>query len=47
MDYLISLGISAERIKFVSYGKIQPIDPGHNEAAWDMNRRAHFVVIGK
>lgn len=47
MDYLISLGISAERIKIVSYGKSQPIDPGHNEAAWDMNRRAHFVVIGK
>jgi len=47
MDYLLSLGVSAERIKIVSYGKSQPLDPGHNESAWDMNRRAHFVVIGK
>lgn len=47
MDYLISLGISAERVKIVSYGKSQPLDPGHNERAWDLNRRAQFVVIGK
>ncbi|MBU4202900.1 MAG: peptidoglycan-associated lipoprotein Pal [Acidobacteria bacterium] len=47
MDYLISLGIGADRVKIVSYGKSQPLDPGHNEGAWDMNRRGQFVVIGK
>lgn len=47
MDYLISLGIGADRVRIVSYGKSQPLDPGHNESAWDMNRRGQFVVIGK
>jgi len=47
MDYLISLGIPAERIKIVSYGKSQPIDPGHNEIAWQKNRRAQFIIIAK
>ncbi len=47
MDYIISLGVSADRIKIVSYGKSQPLDPGHNEGAWDTNRRAQFLVIGK
>jgi peptidoglycan-associated lipoprotein len=46
-DYLLSLGIASDRIKIISYGKSQPIDPGHTEAAWQMNRRAQFVVIEK
>jgi peptidoglycan-associated lipoprotein len=45
--YLVSLGISADRIKTVSYGKEFPFDPAHNEAAWSKNRRAHFVVTAK
>ena len=45
--YLVSLGIPAERIKTVSYGKEFPFDPGHNEGAWAKNRRAHFVVTAK
>ena len=45
--YLVSLGISADRIKTVSYGKEFPFDPAHNEAAWAKNRRAHFVVTAK
>ena len=44
LEYLISLGISANRISTVSYGKEKPIDTGHNEAAWAKNRRAHFVL---
>ena len=43
-NYLVSLGIKASRIKVISYGKSKPADPGHNEEAWAMNRRAHFVV---
>jgi peptidoglycan-associated lipoprotein len=43
-DYLVSLGVSGSRITVVSYGKERPFDPGHNEAAWAKNRRAHFVI---
>jgi peptidoglycan-associated lipoprotein len=45
--YLVSLGISADRLKTVSYGKEFPFDPGHDEAAWAKNRRAHFVITAK
>jgi peptidoglycan-associated lipoprotein len=46
-DYLISLGISADRLKIISYGKSQPTDMGHNEIAWQKNRRAQFTIIEK
>jgi len=45
--YLVSLGIPADRLRTVSYGKEFPFDPGHDEAAWAKNRRAHFVVTAK
>jgi len=45
--YLVSLGIPADRIKTVSYGKEFPFDPGHDETAWAKNRRAHFVITAK
>jgi peptidoglycan-associated lipoprotein len=45
--YLVSLGIPADRLKTVSYGKEFPFDPAHNEAAWAKNRRAHFVVTSR
>ncbi len=45
--YLVSLGITADRLHTVSYGKEFPFDPGHNEAAWSKNRRAHFVITAK
>lgn len=47
LDYLASLGISSNRIKTISYGKSQPIDPGHNEISWQKNRRAKFTIIAK
>lgn len=46
-SYLLSLGIAADRIRTISYGKEFPFDPGQNEAAWGKNRRGHFVVTGK
>ncbi|MCR4375078.1 MAG: peptidoglycan-associated lipoprotein Pal [Acidobacteria bacterium] len=46
-SYLLSLGISADRIRTVSYGKEFPFDPGHDEAAYSKNRRGHFVVTAK
>jgi peptidoglycan-associated lipoprotein len=45
--YLVSLGIAADRLHVVSYGKEFPFDPGHDEAAWGKNRRAHFVITAK
>lgn len=45
--YLASLGVSADRMRTVSYGKEFPFDPNHNEDAWAKNRRAHFVVTAK
>jgi peptidoglycan-associated lipoprotein len=45
--YLVSLGVPADRLRTVSYGKEFPFDPGHDEAAWSKNRRAHFVVTSK
>ena len=45
--YLVSLGIPADRLRTVSYGKEFPFDPGHDEAAFAKNRRAHFVITAK
>jgi len=43
-DYLVGLGVAADRLRVVSYGKERPLDPGNDEAAWARNRRAHFAV---
>jgi peptidoglycan-associated lipoprotein len=45
--YLVSLGISPDRLRTVSYGKEFPFDPGHAEDAWAKNRRAQFVITSK
>ena len=45
--YLVALGIPANRVRTVSYGKEFPFDPGHDEAAFAKNRRAHFVITSK
>ena len=45
--YLISLGVSPDRISTISYGKERPLDPGHNEEAWTKNRRAHTIILSK
>jgi peptidoglycan-associated lipoprotein len=46
-NYLVSLGVAADRLRTVSYGKEFPFDPGHDENAWAKNRRAHFVITAK
>ena len=45
--FLIDLGVDEKRIKTISYGEEMPLDPGHSEAAWAKNRRAHFAAAGK
>jgi peptidoglycan-associated lipoprotein len=46
-NYLVSLGISADRVRTVSYGNEFPFDQGHTESAWKMNRRAHLMLTSK
>jgi peptidoglycan-associated lipoprotein len=43
--YLVSLGVTADRIAVVSYGKERPVALGSDEAAWAQNRRAASVII--
>jgi len=43
-DFLLKHGVEPERIKVVSYGEDNPIDPGHTEEAWAKNRRVEFTV---
>jgi peptidoglycan-associated lipoprotein len=45
--YLVSIGISADRMRVVSYGKEFPFEPGHDDSAFFKNRRAHFVITAK
>lgn len=44
-NYLVSLGVAANRISTVSYGKERPVATGSNPEAWAQNRRAVSVVI--
>ena len=39
-SFLISAGVTSRQIETVSYGEERPEDPGHNESAWERNRRA-------
>jgi len=41
--YMVSLGIPADRLNTISYGKERPVATGDTEAAWAKNRRANFV----
>ena len=46
-SYLQSLGISADRLRTVSYGDEYPFDRAPSEEGWSRNRRAHFVISAK
>jgi peptidoglycan-associated lipoprotein len=41
---LVQAGVSADRIRTISYGKEKPFCTDHDEACWQQNRRAHFVM---
>jgi peptidoglycan-associated lipoprotein len=43
--YLVGVGIGAERIETVSYGKERPVALGSDEASWARNRRAVTVTV--
>lgn len=43
--YLTTLGVKAEKLSIISYGKEKPAVKGSDEAAWGKNRRAEFVIV--
>ncbi len=43
-DYLVALGVNANRLSTISYGKERPAVLGSNEDSWTQNRRGVFVV---
>ena len=45
VNYLVTLGVPAERLSVISYGKEKPADEGHDETAWAKNRRDEFAII--
>jgi len=46
-DYLVSLGVSASRIRTISYGKERPQCTEADESCWWRNRRDYFVITGR
>ena len=41
-EFLVQLGVGADRLTTVSFGKERPQCTEANESCWQMNRRAHF-----
>lgn len=46
-DYLVSLGIAADRISIVTKGKESPFCTESTEGCWQQNRRGHFLITAK
>jgi peptidoglycan-associated lipoprotein len=46
-DYLVSLGVTADRITVVSKGKEAPFCSDKTEACWQQNRRGHVVLTAR
>ena len=46
-DYLVGLGIAADRLVVVSRGEESPVCTEETEGCWDRNRRGHFVITAK
>jgi outer membrane protein OmpA-like peptidoglycan-associated protein len=42
---LIARNIEKSRLRSKGYGEFCPLDPGHNEAAWEQNRRVEFKIV--
>ncbi len=46
-EYLVALGIAADRLTTISYGEELPLCHEHDESCWQKNRRVHFVVVSE
>jgi peptidoglycan-associated lipoprotein len=45
LNYMLTLGVPAEQLSIVSYGKEKPVNEGHTEEAWAENRRVEFTLV--
>ena len=43
VDFLEAEGVAGSQLATVSYGEERPLDPGHDESAWSVNRRAELT----
>jgi peptidoglycan-associated lipoprotein len=43
--FLVQKGVDAQRLHVISYGEKRPVEQGHSEAAWSVNRRVDFTVV--
>src|SRR5262245_19120796 len=43
-NYLVALGVNTNRVQTISYGKERPENTGHDEVAWQQNRRGVTVL---
>jgi len=41
-DFLVQLGVPADKLRTISYGKERPVCTESNESCWQRNRRVHF-----
>jgi peptidoglycan-associated lipoprotein len=46
-DYLVGVGIPAQQLLAVSYGKEHPVCDDHSESCWQKNRRVHIVAMAR
>jgi peptidoglycan-associated lipoprotein len=46
-DYLVNLGVPANRITVVTKGKEQPVCSEETESCWQQNRRGHSIITAK
>ena len=46
-DYMVSLGLTADRVTIVSKGEEAPFCTEENESCWQQNRRGHFLFTAK
>jgi outer membrane protein OmpA-like peptidoglycan-associated protein len=45
VSYLVAAGVAPERLSAAGYGEECPLDPGHDQAAWEKNRRVQFWIL--
>lgn len=44
-DMLVEAGVANDRLSVASYGESMPLNPGHDEAAWSVNRRVEIKIV--
>jgi OmpA-OmpF porin, OOP family len=45
VEALVQRGVARERVRSAGYGERCPVDPRHNDEAWERNRRVEFKII--